>query len=159
MNQALIRLVAILGLVGIGSLCFHHFACTRGDGPHLLPPAVGDYLDGVVLSSDLQPRVESNHRRIQAKYVVVTELLAGRVTLRAAAARFAELDADVPDVRERLAQRYPGAPAEVAWCREVIEHARSVLRARAAKQVESLVIRLEAELRAIREAEADVRQP
>src|SRR5262245_60713585 len=106
MNQALFRLAAVFCLVGVGSLCFHRFACdprdTEKTGLHLLPASVVEYVDGVVLSNELQTELASNHRRLQAKHAVVTELLAGRLSLRAAAARFGELDADVPDIRDRL---------------------------------------------------------
>lgn len=119
-----------------------------------MPASVVEYLDGVVVSGDLQTRIESNHRRLQAKHEVVVELAANRLTLLKAAARFAELDADQPDIRERLAQRYPGASAEVAWCQEVIERARSVLRAHAPEQLEQVMARLGAELQAYLEEEA-----
>ena len=147
MNQALFRLAAVLCLVGIGSLCFQRFA--EGQGPHLLPTAVGEYLDGLASSTDWQARAESNHRRLQTKYAIVTELITGRLTLRKAAARFGELDAEVPGIRDRLAHRYPSETYEVALCREVIAQARSVLRVRAPDQMETVLARLEEELQII----------
>jgi hypothetical protein len=157
MNKVLFRLCALCCLVGAGGVGLHRFACNRScseeSDPHLLPTAVGEYLDGVVSSTDWQARVESNYRRIQAKHAVVTELIAGRLKLREAAARFGELDADVPGIRDRLAQHYPGASYEVALCHEVIEQARSVLRVRVPEQRESLLARLEAELKVIQESE------
>jgi hypothetical protein len=155
MNKASIRLVLLFGLVSIGSFGVHHFACDRPraeeSGPFFLPASVVEYLDGVLVSGDLQARIESNDRRLHAKQEVIVELVADRLTLLEAAARFAELDADVPGIRERLAQRYPGASAEVAWCHEVIERARSVLWARAPEQLEQVVARLGAELQAYEE--------
>jgi hypothetical protein len=163
MNQALFRLAAVLCLVGVGSLGFQRFACAprdaEGQGPHLLPAAVGEYLEGVAASSDLQAQAESNHRRLQAKYAIVTELLASRLTLRDAAARFGDLDADVPGIRDRLTQRYPGETYEVALCREIIAQARSVLRVRAPEQMETVLARLEEELQTIRECEEDLCLP
>jgi hypothetical protein len=157
MNKALWQLAVAFCLVAAGALCFHRFACdtpSAGESRlHILPEAVGEYLDGVALSTELQTRAENNHRRIQAKYAVVTELIAGRLMLREAAARFGELDADVPGIRDRLAQHYPGASYEVALCHEVIEQARSVLRVRALEQRENLLARLEAELKVIQESE------
>jgi hypothetical protein len=61
-------------------------------------------------------------------------------------------------MHDHLAQRYPGLSPEEAWCREVIEHARSVLRAKAPEQMECALARLEAELQAHRETEAAPRQ-
>jgi hypothetical protein len=120
-----------------------------------LPAAVGEYLDGVAESSDLQAQAESNHRRLQAKYAIVTQLLARRLTLRDAAARFGDLDAEVPGIRDRLTQRYPDVAYEVALCREVIAQARSVLRVRAPEQMETVLARLEEEPQTIQECEED----
>jgi hypothetical protein len=163
MSQALFRLATVICLVGVGALCFQRFACgtrlTEGQGPHLLPAAVGEYLDGVAVSSDLQTRAESNHRRLQAKYAIVTKLLAHRLTLREAAAHFGDLDADVPGIRDLLTQRYPGVPHDVALCREVIAQARSVLLVRAPEQMETNLARLEEELQAFQEREEDLCPP
>ena len=163
MNKALMHLAAAFCLGAAGALCFHRFACDRPSAeesdPHLLPVAVGKWLDGIALSTDLQTRVESNHRRIQAKHEVVCELLAGCVTLPEAAARFRDLDAGLPEIRDRLVQQYPGMPYEVALCRQVIEYARGELRLRAPEQVESVVARLEAELQARLECEAGLCLP
>jgi hypothetical protein len=163
MNQSLFRLLAVICLLGVSSLCFQRLACgtrlTDEQGPHLLPAAVGEYLDGVAQSSDLQAQVDSNHRRLQAKYAIVMELLARRLTLLEAAARFGDLDADVPGLRVRLSQHYPGASYEVALCRQVIAHARSVLQVHAPEQAERVVAHLEAELQAHLECEAGLRLP
>src|SRR5262249_14001022 len=151
MNNLLLRLGAICFLVGIGAVGFCRFACNRPGsaevGSGLLESTVGEYVDSLNSSTDWKPRVESNHRRIQAKHAVVAELLAGRLKLWEAAARIGELDAEVPGIRDRLAERYPGFSFEVALCREVIEQARSVLRVRAPEQVEKVVAGLETELR------------
>src|SRR5262249_5541514 len=125
MNKALLHLALASCLVAAGAFCFQHFACDRPSAeessPHLLPVAVGEYLDAVALSTDLQTRLESNHRRVQAKHEVVCKLLAGRLTLPEAAASFRELDAGLPEGRDLLLQRYPAVPYEVAVCRQVIE--------------------------------------
>src|SRR5262249_3898090 len=132
MNNAFVRLVAAFCLVGAGIVGFHHFACNTSNlgesDSHLVPPAVIDYVDGVAVSTDLQSRTKSNFQRTLAKHAVVTELLDDRLTLLAAAARFQELDAEVPGIRDRLAKRYPGLSTQEAWCHEVIEQARAVLR-------------------------------
>jgi len=152
MNKILFRLCAILCLVGVGAFGFQRIACdrpgTEEPGPHVVPTAVGEYLEGVDLATDLQALAESNHWRLQAKHAVVTELLAGRLTLREAAARFEALNADDPEIRNRLSQLYPGVSYKEALCRNVIEHARSELRLRAPEQMDSVVARLEAELHA-----------
>ena len=163
MNKALLQLAVACGLVAAGSLCFHRFACdtpsSEESGFHLLPAAVREYLEAFALSTELQTQQKSNHGRIQAKHEVVCELLAGRFALLEAAARFRDLDAGVPEVRDCLVQQNPSVPYAVVLCRHVIEHARSVLRVRAPEQVENVVARLEAELQAHLECETDLRLP
>jgi len=163
MNQALFRLAVVICLVAAGGLCFHRFACdmpsAEDAGPHPRPVTLGEYLEGLALSTDLQARLESTQRRVQARDAVVTELLAGRLTLLEAAARFGELNAGMPETRDRVMRAYPGAPYRVALCRQVIEQARSVLLVRAPEQVERVVARLEAELQAHMECEAGLRLP
>jgi hypothetical protein len=65
MNKALLHLAVAFCLVAAGGLCFHRFACDTPSadesGPHILPVAVREYLDGVALSTDLQTRAENNH--------------------------------------------------------------------------------------------------
>jgi hypothetical protein len=115
---------------------------------------VGEYLDAFALRTEWQERAAMSYRHTQVKHAVVTELLADRLTLMEAAARFRELDADMPETRDRLLQAYPGMPYEVALCRQVIGHARGELEVRAPEQVERVVARLEAELQAHLECEA-----
>jgi hypothetical protein len=162
-NQTLFRLAAVLCLVVAGSFCFHRFACNRRSPeesiPHLLPAGVGEFLKAAALRDELEARAEMNHRRILAKHEVVTALLGRRLTLVEAAARFRDLDAGLPELRERLLQQYPGVSYELAQCRNVIENARSELQLRALEQVESVVARLEAELQAQLECETGLRLP
>jgi hypothetical protein len=163
MNRVIFRLAAVCGILGAGVFCFHRFACNtlseEHPEPHILPAAVGEYLDTYALRTKFREHTAMNYLRVQAKRAVVTELLADRLTLGEAAARFRELDADMPETRDRLVQHYPGVPYEVAMCRQVIEQARSVLRVRAPEQVERVVARLEAELEAHLECEAGLRLP
>jgi hypothetical protein len=163
MNQALFRLALVCCLVGASSLCFHRFACDNRNkqepGPHLLPEVAGQYLEEAATSIDMETLAQTTQHRTLAKHAVVTELLAGRLTLREAAARFRELNADDPNIRDRLAQVYQGDSYEVALFRNVIEHARSEMRLRAPEQVASVVARLEAELQEYLECDEDLCLP
>jgi len=163
MNRVIFRLAAVLCIVGISLFCFQRFACnTLSDEhrePRILPAAVGVYLEAFALRIELEERVAMSYHRIQAKHVVVTELLADRLTLLEAAARFGELYAGIPEIWDRLLRTYPGVPYEVALCRKVIEHTRSALQVRAPEQVGSVVARLEAELQAHLECEAGLCLP
>src|SRR5262245_51457733 len=107
MNKALLPLAAACCLVAAGTLCLLRFAW---DTPSDLPAAAGECREGVVSSEDLQTRLEGIRRRSQAKYEVVCELLAGRLTLLEAAARFRSIDAGFPEARARLVHGFPGVP-------------------------------------------------
>jgi hypothetical protein len=159
MNRVIFRLAAVCCILGAGAFCFQRFACnTLSDEypePHILPAAVGEYLDAFALRTEWRERAAMSYRHTQAKRAVVTELLADRLTLMEAAARFRELDADMPETRDRLLQAYPGVPYEVVLCRQVIGHARGELEVRAPEQVKRVVARLEAELQAYLECETN----
>jgi hypothetical protein len=60
----------------------------------------------------LQAEVGRAHQRIHAKHAVALEWLAGRLTVREAAARFRELDAGTPE--RQLAHWRDACPAECA---------------------------------------------
>jgi hypothetical protein len=163
MNRVLFRLAAVCCILGAGAFSLQRFVCNtlseEHPEPHILPAAVGEYLDAFALRTKLQERAAMGYRHAQAKRAVVTELLADRLTLVEAAARFRELDADLPETRDRLLQAYPGVSYEEALCRQVIGHARGELEVRAPEQMRSVVARLEAELQAHLESEAGLRLP
>jgi hypothetical protein len=96
---------------------------------------------------------------VQAKYAAVTELVAGRLTLLEAAARFRDLDAGLSGVPESLVQQYPGVSYEQALCRHMIDPARSALRVHAPEEMERVVARLEAALQRHLETERGLCQP
>jgi hypothetical protein len=158
MNRAIFRLAAVCCILEAGVFCLQRFACNtlseEHPAPRILPAAVGEYLDAYALRTELEERAATNHRRIQARRAVVTELLADRLTLVEAAARFRELDAGLPETRDRLVLANPGVTYELVLCGQVIEHARGELKVRAPEQVGSVVARLEAELQAHLECEA-----
>jgi hypothetical protein len=129
MNRALVRLAVLLCLVGAGSLCVYRLACDNRNkeepSAHLLPEAVGQYFEEAASSSEKDSLAHTTHPRTLEKHAVVTELLAGRLTLLQAAARFKQVNADDPKIRGLLSKLYPDDSYEVALCRNVIEHARA----------------------------------
>jgi hypothetical protein len=129
--------------------------------------AVSDYADGTFMSIELEARAESNERRVRAKHAVVSELLAGQLTLREAAARFRELDAHMPVLRDLLLRHHPGVSYEVASCRQVLEYVQAKLEATAPEFEPTAseratgskrMAQLQAERQAL-EAEAGARKP
>jgi hypothetical protein len=69
----------------------------------------------------LQAEMDRTHERIAAKHRVVRELLAERLTLRQAAARFQELDAAIPEKhRAHWRANCPGATDEERYCWTVL---------------------------------------
>jgi hypothetical protein len=163
MDKPLFRVCTMFCLVGACTFGVCRFACNRlgtsGSGSQLVQTTFGEYIDAASSSTVLEPRVETNYRRIQDKHAVVIELLADRLTLWEAATRIGKLDAEVPDIQDRLAHRYPGDSFQVALCREVIEQARSVLRVQAPEQLDKVVAKLEAELQSYLECEEDLCLP
>ena len=69
----------------------------------------------------LQAEMDRTHERMAAKHRVVAELLAKRLTLRQAAARFQELDAAIPPKhRAHWRASCPGATDEERYCWTVL---------------------------------------
>ncbi|HXG08327.1 MAG TPA: hypothetical protein VNK04_00910 [Gemmataceae bacterium] len=98
-----------------------------------------------------QERERQEQRRAEdalekAKEEVAAALVAGRLTLWEAGARFAALDEQFPCVRgEGASRRFPGRSEEERRCREVIAYAEELL-ADQPDQAEELVARLQLEL-------------
>jgi hypothetical protein len=85
-------------------------------------------------------------RREEAKKGVVRDLLAGRLTLRQAAALFRDLDRGPPAFNwEEFRRAYPCDTDEERHCREVIDCVRGVLPANSPES-EAIARRFEAEL-------------
>jgi hypothetical protein len=86
-------------------------------------------------------------RRSEAKQQVTDALIEGRLTLRQAAARFRDIDADLPPTGQP--PRPPGYSEEEWSCRQVITYVEGefVVNRRAPALAQEWVARLEAELR------------
>jgi hypothetical protein len=83
-----------------------------------------------------------------AKGRVATDLTAGRLTLRAAAFRFRELDRQRPDFNWKAFRHvYPAASDGERQAREVIQAVRAIVGVAPWQEGPPVVVRLEAELR------------
>jgi hypothetical protein len=69
---------------------------------------------------ELQAQSHEVLYRIQAKRTVVEDVIGGRMTLREAAAQFAELNAICPTYMNLLRQLHPGLSDEEVLCRNVM---------------------------------------
>jgi hypothetical protein len=104
---------------------------------------------------DLQDRLEAINLSRQIKREVAMELVAHRLSLREAAARFQELNTLTGDARwwEIYRQRYPGQSDEERHCKEVILYVEAMVSDELPEQAAAVTSRLEAELQAQLEQE------
>jgi hypothetical protein len=144
------RVLVAATIVGAAALSFIRAACVSitVEGPDfpVLPARVSESPEGIAELSRLDDLLDRTIRRREAKESVVAQVIAGRLTLLKAAARFRDLNADLPQVSHWLELRYPGVPYELALCRQIIDNVRDELRQHAPDQEDAIVSRLEAEL-------------
>src|SRR5262249_23603605 len=97
------------------------------------------------VKQDLERRNAAVIDRITAKDQVADEVIAGRLTLVEAAARFRDLNAVPPDHPDPYRTTYPGGSDREKLCRQVISWVASAT-GRAQAEARALVACLEAEL-------------
>jgi hypothetical protein len=107
---------------------------------------------------ELDRRREALLRRIAAKERVVAELVAGRLTLLQAAARFRDLKGEPPDLAAPPGLACGCSEGE-RLCREVMAWADGWLAEQAPQRAAAVAARLEAELRRHRDRAGMVRLP
>jgi len=109
---------------------------------------------------EFERRRESLMRRHLAKDQAVRELLAGRLTLLQAAARFRDAEAAVPASWTPPVRADAGDPAEgERLCRDVITRVHDWLATNLPEHAAEITARLEAELRRLRGEDGVVRLP
>ena len=107
----------------------------------------------------LEGRLADAFRRSERRQALARELLAGRLTLREAAARSRALAEADPDFRWYVfRQTYAGASDAERHCRHMIAAVAEALRDRPAEAAE-VVARLEAELQEHRKRDGTIRLP
>src|SRR5262249_33796987 len=110
-------------------------------------------------ADELEDQLADAVRRSEATEAAVKEVIAGRLTLREAAARFRALAKENPDFQwETFRRTYPGASDEERHCRQVIDAAQKALGYEPDEAAE-VVTRLEAELREHLERDGTIRLP
>jgi hypothetical protein len=138
LSLAVSSLVAALGL-------FPGLAAAVGLDFWNVPATLDAMGEGMELDRRLDEEVRAARRRIAAKDEVAREAAEGRLTLREAAARFRDLDADAPEAYRRGWCCVPGAASdEERYCRQVLGHAAVAARGRPGQA--AALRRLEAQL-------------
>jgi hypothetical protein len=149
--SARLRLVLASGLVAAlaGGLLFlrpQGLSTLGRDGKDLLALS-GELGEALREEAELDSRRELLVRQVNAKSEAVTELLAGRLALLQAAARFRDLEEALPDSLA-APRRPPGGAADgERQCREVMTWVDNWLRVQAPEQAAGVAARLEEELR------------
>jgi len=138
-------LASILGVAAIVAFCFWHSA-TEEPGNRVFPGLVGQWYVAVIQEKEIKDEVKRVQRRWDAKVAVVADVIAGRLTLFEAAARFRNLNASCPQAEHWLSFQFGDQPYELALCRSVIQRVELELRSRASGQEDGTVARLETEL-------------
>ncbi len=137
---------ALLALGGLGYLCLAPqtvSVLTGGAAREATEP------DTVRRQSELEQRWEEVTARTEARQRLVREVIAGRLALAEAAARFQELDLASGNFNwDRFRAAMPGASDEEKQRRAVIEHVKSALVGDPERE-RAVTARLEQELRAL----------
>jgi len=138
-------LASILGVAAIVAFSFRHPGAKRSDS-RPLPGRIGEWYAEIIEAQDLEIQAELARKRCKAKDAVVADVIAGRVTLFEAAARFRDLNASNPLAAHWLGYQYRDQPYELSLCRSIIHRVELELHSRASGQVDGTVARLESEL-------------
>jgi hypothetical protein len=109
-----------------------------------LPAAQAKVESELRRGDDLDVQLAEAHQRLGAKQEVVSDVIAGRLDLPEAAARFR--DVTPPDALRYLRTSYAGASDDERFCRAVIQWVHATLRARSRAEADRTAARLEAEL-------------
>jgi hypothetical protein len=151
--------VAILATLGAGIGILYRFATADGSLDWVHPLGLQQWLtDERNREAQLDEAVGEAYRRVLGKQRVRLALIAGRITLFEAAARYRDLDAGQANSRTRLRASYPGSSDEERICRSLIAHVKHTLEGQR-KDPNPVVASLEAELHEHLQRHGTVRLP
>ena len=143
-------LVVAVGIVGTVASC--RFSPSSDEGPterldqDAQPSTAAQVHTPIEQSRELDAQIEESIQRCKAKEDLVREVIAGRLTLLEAAARFRDVNASCPKARTFLQRAFASLPYEHALCRQIIAYAEAELRDQGSDQKDRVLHRLEAEL-------------
>jgi hypothetical protein len=157
------RLIVAAGIAGVAAACLMRVACvatpTERPDSYAEPEPLSEWHQKIEEGLQLDDDLERAMQRHEAKEAIVAEVIAERLTLLEAAAKFRDLNANWPRASHWLQQRYPGVPYELALCRQIIDQVSIELRQRNPERSDRVVARLEAELQAHLKCETGLRLP
>ena len=157
------RVIVAAGIVGVAAACLMRGACvatpTERPDSYAEPEPLSEWHQKIDEGLQLDDDLERAMQRHEAKEALVAEVIADRLTLLEAAARFRELNATWPRASHWLQQRYPGVPYELGLCRQIIDQVCIELRQCDPERGDRVVARLEAELQAHLESEMGLHLP
>jgi hypothetical protein len=153
------RRLLIVGFVALSVAAIAHYGPHPGAGPRFSEPSVLRLnTEGAASDAELERRRQVYQDRIATKQHVVRELVAGRLTLSQAAARFRAIDVELPLTWKppRLAA---GAGEDERVCRNVMARAVDWVAKNLPEATAQVAERLEAELEQLRGPDGVVRLP
>ena len=157
------RVIVAAGIVGVAAACLMRGACvatpTERPDSYAEPEPLSEWHQKIDEGQQLDDDLERAMQRHEAKEAIVAEVIAERLTLLEAAAKFRDLNANWPRASHWLQQRYPGVPYELALCRQIIDQVRLELRQYDPERSDRVGTRLEAELQAHLKCETGLRLP
>lgn len=143
------RMLVMAGIVGVAAVCLIRPACVlptgEEPGSHVSIEPVSAWGHLFEERQRLDDELERSTQRLKAKEAIVGEVIAGRLNLLKAAARYRDLNSDQPRIRHQLEQEFPGVSYELTLCRQIIARVRDELMERAPDQLDGVVSSLETE--------------
>jgi hypothetical protein len=156
---AFVLLLALIGTLTLGFVAHRHRLFDMGPGSGSIVDAMNNLARLEQENAELD-RVSAMLLRIQhSKAEVTSDVIAGRVSLPAAAARFRASTAELPAPRRgKLEDIYAGSSDGERECRRVIAFIRAALSGEPARR-DLVVARLESELRDCLQGDGSLRLP
>ena len=154
------RRLLIVGFVALSVAAIAHYGAHPGAGPRFSEPSILrlNTEEGAESDAELERRRQVYQDRIATKQHVVRELVAGRLTLSQAAARFRAIDMELP-LTWGPPRPAAGAGEDERVCRNVMVRAIGWVAEKLPEATAQVAERLEAELEQLRGPDGVVRLP
>ena len=135
-------LVPAIGVAAIVALNSRHPSMEEGENATMAEPAC-PWREPVILGQELENQTKRVMQRSAAKDAVIADVIAGRITLFEAAAKFRSINASCPRAEHWLTSyQYPNQPYDLALCRSVIERVERAFHSHAPGEEDDFVARL-----------------
>jgi hypothetical protein len=139
-------LVSIIGVTAILALTARNPSTVLTDN-QVMPESFGHWNDAVIQGQEIENQTRRAQERCIAKDDAAMEVLAGRLTLFEAAARFRTINESNPQAEHWLTSfLYRDEPYELALCHSVIRRVQLELESRGSGPEDDTLNRLKSEL-------------